>query len=289
MGRAVLAETDRIVGQHEDHALAHQRREADRRPAVVGEDQERAAVGDHAAVQGHAVHGRGHGVLAHSEMDVAAARRLRGHRLQRGGLGVDRAGQVGRAADQLRHRRRERLEHLLAGLARRPGRPLLGETLLERAQHAVQAGRQVARLGALELGPGVRRLARQTLLPGRAHRRAAAAEAAASRRAIAAGSRTADRASRARAAPPPPRRRQAASHGSRRCRPCAARRSRSWCGTRSGSAGPRPGPPPEPLRSPRDRGRRSRSPRQPYASNRMSASSDRASDVDPSIEMWLSS
>ena len=78
MGRAVLAEPDRIVGQHEDHALAHQRREADRRPAVVGEDQERAAVGDHAAVQGHAVHGRGHGVLAHAEMDVAAARRLPG-------------------------------------------------------------------------------------------------------------------------------------------------------------------------------------------------------------------
>ena len=43
MGRAVLAETDRIVGHHMDDALAHQRGEPDRRPAVVGEHQERAA------------------------------------------------------------------------------------------------------------------------------------------------------------------------------------------------------------------------------------------------------
>ena len=48
---------------------------ADRRiagAAVVGEDEERAAVGHEAAVQRQAVHGRGHGVLAHAVVDVVA-------------------------------------------------------------------------------------------------------------------------------------------------------------------------------------------------------------------------
>ncbi len=45
MGRAVLAETDRIVGHDVDHAQAHQRRETDRGPAIVGEHQEGAAIG----------------------------------------------------------------------------------------------------------------------------------------------------------------------------------------------------------------------------------------------------
>ena len=43
MRRAVLAEADRVVRHHVDDALAHQRGEADRRAAVIGEHQERAA------------------------------------------------------------------------------------------------------------------------------------------------------------------------------------------------------------------------------------------------------
>ena len=70
--RAVLAEPDRVVRHHVDDALAHDGREADRGTAVVGEDQERAAVGDDAAVQRQAVHGRGHGMLAHAVVDVVA-------------------------------------------------------------------------------------------------------------------------------------------------------------------------------------------------------------------------
>ena len=72
VGRAVLAQADGVVGHHVDHADAHQRGQTDRRAAVVGEDQEGAAVGDDAAVQRHAVHRRGHAVLAHAVMDVAA-------------------------------------------------------------------------------------------------------------------------------------------------------------------------------------------------------------------------
>ena len=55
VGRAVLAQADRIVGQHVDHPLAHQRGQPDRRAHVVGEDEERAGVGDQPAVQRHAV------------------------------------------------------------------------------------------------------------------------------------------------------------------------------------------------------------------------------------------
>ena len=72
MRRAVLAEADRVVRHHVDDALAHQRREPDRRPAIVGEHQEGAAVGDDAAVQRHAVHRRGHAVLADAVVDEAA-------------------------------------------------------------------------------------------------------------------------------------------------------------------------------------------------------------------------
>ena len=70
--RAVFAEADRVVRHHMDDALAHQRGEPDRRPAVIGEDQEGAGIRNDAAVQRHAVHGRGHAVLAHAVMDEAA-------------------------------------------------------------------------------------------------------------------------------------------------------------------------------------------------------------------------
>ena len=71
--RAVLAEADRIVRGDEDHPLPHQRRQPQRRPAIVGEHQEGAAIGDDAAMHRHAVHGGDHGVLAHAVADVAAA------------------------------------------------------------------------------------------------------------------------------------------------------------------------------------------------------------------------
>ena len=70
--RAVLAQADRIMGQHVDHPLAHDRAKPDRRPHVVGEDEERARVGDQAAVQRHPVSRSRHAVLANAEMDVAA-------------------------------------------------------------------------------------------------------------------------------------------------------------------------------------------------------------------------
>ena len=121
MRRAVLAQPDRIVGHHVDDAQAHQRRQTDRGPAIVGEHQEGAAVGDDAAMQRHAVHGRGHararGCRNRRSGRPASARVIG---LQRRRLGVVRAGEVGRAADRVGQHRIDDLERFLARLARRP-------------------------------------------------------------------------------------------------------------------------------------------------------------------------
>ena len=103
--------------------------DADRRAAVVGETEEGAGIGDDAAVQRHAVHRRGHAVFAHAVVDVAAGvvgRVEGGHVL---GDGVVRAGEVGRAADHLRHRRDQRLQRRArpgaGGVVGRLGRQLV--------------------------------------------------------------------------------------------------------------------------------------------------------------------
>ncbi len=242
MRRAVLAEPDRIVGQHEDHALAHQRGEPDRRPAVVGEDEEGAAVGDHALVQRHAVHRGRHRVLADAEMDVAAGRLARAQDRGRLGLGVVGAGEVGRAADQLRHGCGEDLERLLARLAARPGRLLGDQPRLVVGQHLVEALGQLARMDPLELGALRRVLRARAARSRRSARRRRGGRSRARRRGCGRGSRTADGASRASRARRRSPRRRAASRGSQPCRPWSARRSRSSCGRRSGSAGRRPAP-----------------------------------------------
>ena len=72
MGRPILAEPDRVVGEHINHAHAHQGREPDRAAGVVGEDEERAAIGDEAAMQRDPVHRRRHAELADAVADVAA-------------------------------------------------------------------------------------------------------------------------------------------------------------------------------------------------------------------------
>ena len=102
-----------------DDALAHQRGEADRRPAVVGEHQERAGIGNDAAMQRHAVHRGSHAVLADAVVDVAAAEIGGRDRLHALGARVVGAGEVGRTADHLRQRRDQAFERKLAGRARR--------------------------------------------------------------------------------------------------------------------------------------------------------------------------
>jgi hypothetical protein len=73
--RAVLAQPDRVVREHEDDALLHQRGHAQRVARVVGKHQEGADERQEAAVQRHAVGDRAHAELAHAVVDVAAVAR----------------------------------------------------------------------------------------------------------------------------------------------------------------------------------------------------------------------
>ena len=72
MGRPVLAEPDRIMGEHMGDAQAHQRGEAQRGPAIIGEAKEARARGDEAAMQRQAVAGRRHAMFANAPMEIAA-------------------------------------------------------------------------------------------------------------------------------------------------------------------------------------------------------------------------
>ena len=73
VGGPVLAERDAVVGEHVHDVQPHQRGQPDRRTHVVGENQERRAVRNDSAVRRHAVDDRAHRVLAHAEVQVAAA------------------------------------------------------------------------------------------------------------------------------------------------------------------------------------------------------------------------
>src|SRR5690606_28341596 len=111
------AHAHRVVAPHEHGLRARHGGQAHGGPHVVGEHEEGAADGQHAAVQRHAVHGRGHGVLPDAEVDLAAAG-VRGALDAvgvEGGAGV--AGEVGSPGDQARHGVGERRQAGPAGLA----------------------------------------------------------------------------------------------------------------------------------------------------------------------------
>ena len=118
MGRAVLADPDAIVRPDVDDRQVHHRRQAHRRTHIVGEYQEGAAVGNHAAVQRQPVENTAHRVLAHPEAEVAPGGGLAlkvGIVLEQRDVG---GGQVGRAADERGQGRSERVQHRAGGFAR---------------------------------------------------------------------------------------------------------------------------------------------------------------------------
>ncbi len=144
MGRAVLADTHRVVRPDERGRHMRQRGQPRRRPHVVGEHQEGGAVDPGQAVHGDAVGDVAHGVLTDAEVQRAAtgstgelvAGPLGGNeRVHPGHRGVVRTGQVGRSAPQLGHRVGQRRQHLA-------GRGTGGHrTRLEDRQRGVQIGR----------------------------------------------------------------------------------------------------------------------------------------------------
>ncbi len=111
VGRPVFAHADAVVGEDVDDRRFHQRRQANGRPHVVGEDQERAAIGTHAAVQGHAVEDAAHGVFAHAEANVAAGEVAPPQVAGPLQVGLVRWRQVARTAQQRRHLGRDGVEN----------------------------------------------------------------------------------------------------------------------------------------------------------------------------------
>ena len=77
VGRSVLADTDGIMGQHEDLRQLHQSGESRHRLQIVAEDEEGADIGPETAVQQHAVGDTGHGQFTHAEVEISALRALR--------------------------------------------------------------------------------------------------------------------------------------------------------------------------------------------------------------------
>lgn len=72
VGRAVLAETNGIVGGDPEAAHAGERREADSTGGVGDEVEESTAIGDDGSVGGHTVQDSTHAMLANTEADVSA-------------------------------------------------------------------------------------------------------------------------------------------------------------------------------------------------------------------------
>ena len=107
----VFAHADRVVREDVKHRQAHEGGQADRRPHVIGEDEERGAERAQPG-EGHAVDDRAHGMLADAEVQIAAA--------VAAGLEIAaavnkrerRGGQVGRPAHQPRQPLGDLIEHL---------------------------------------------------------------------------------------------------------------------------------------------------------------------------------
>ena len=174
VGGAVFTEADAVVREHMHDAQFHQGRHAQRIAAVVAEGQEGATIGNEAAVQGDAVHDRGHAEFAHAVVDVPSAHGcaigVDGlHHLTRGtdaharrGLGVGEvgAGEVGRAAQHLGQRGGQRFERQLRSLARGHGL-CLGVCAQHHVHHGLREGLgQVALHAARQLAclDGIRSL-----------------------------------------------------------------------------------------------------------------------------------
>ena len=115
--RTILADADRIVGEHEHGRDLHDRRQPDRRAHVIGKYQERGRVGAQVG-QRHAVGDRPHGMFAHAEVHVLAGIIVRLKPRRALDVGLGRGREVRRPAQQARQMRRHRVQHLPARVAR---------------------------------------------------------------------------------------------------------------------------------------------------------------------------
>ena len=152
MRRAIFAKADRVMGHHIDDALAHQGGQADRRAAIIGEHQKRAAIGNDAAMQRQSIHRRRHAMFADAVIDIAAGIIGCGKGFHVLRLGVVGAGQVGRAAQRIGQCRVDDIKCILRGVARGDPRRVLGQLLLVGGHRGIKAGGQFSRVAAAEFG-----------------------------------------------------------------------------------------------------------------------------------------
>ena len=120
--RAILADTHAVVRENVDDRQVRQRRQADARAAVIREHQERRAARAEDTVRGDAVEHGAHAVFADAEGNIAARpifrREIVVACLQVADVVQRGAVEVGAAADQQRRDLGQRLQHVLARLAR---------------------------------------------------------------------------------------------------------------------------------------------------------------------------
>ncbi len=151
VGRPVLAKPNRIVGPDVDHVEPGEGRQPHRSTHVVAEVEKRGDVWDEAAVIREAVGDAAHGVLADPEAKVPT--RLVGTEID---LALDvsqvRFRQVGGATEQLRHRRGQQLNRVLAGVASRD----LGANLVGLEARVPAIGEPGPGHAAEELGSSIR-------------------------------------------------------------------------------------------------------------------------------------
>ena len=149
VGRAVLAEADRVVGPHVGDRQLHQRRQPDRGAHVVGEDQERAAVDAGAAVQRDAVHDRAHARARGCRSAASGRTGRRGSPWWTCSAGRNDGSPFGRGV-----------------VATRPGRPSRPTARAAPGASAVSTSPDALRV-ATPFGVGVERRQRSSQPPGR--------------------------------------------------------------------------------------------------------------------------
>ena len=136
-----------------DDLLAHQRRETHRTTRIIGEGQERAAIGNEAAMQGKAVHRRRHAMFADAVMDIAAGETLRCDVAHARRNGQVRVGQVSRTADRQIGCIVDDAKHHFRSLACRDLGCLFDMFAAECAKLFKQARRQLLQNGLPEVVP----------------------------------------------------------------------------------------------------------------------------------------
>ena len=128
VGRAVLPDPDRIMGEHVDNRKLHDRAEPDRRLHVVGEDQE-ARTKRPELRQREPVADRAHRVLTDAEMKVSGTAVI-GFEIAsavEGQPGLGRGRQIGGPAEEPRQAGRDRVQHMCGRVAARDAIRIGGE------------------------------------------------------------------------------------------------------------------------------------------------------------------